>query len=113
MLTTFTAPGRFWRGSLHCHSNLSDGELSPERASRFYRDAGYDFISLTDHFLDRYGFPLTDSTSFRHERFTTLLGAELHAPQIAAGEQWHIGSWARLVIEDEHGRRAYANPLSL
>lgn len=90
MLSTFAAPGRFWRGNLHCHSTRSDGELTPERVCSFYRDAGYDFISLTDHFLDRYNYPITDTAPFRDERFTTLLGAELHAPQTIADEKWHI-----------------------
>ena len=42
--------GRFYRGNLHCHSNLSDGRWSPEDVIGAYRDAGYDFICLSDHF---------------------------------------------------------------
>ena len=30
----FATPGRFWRGNLHAHSNLSDGALNPRRSSR-------------------------------------------------------------------------------
>ena len=42
--------GRTWqKGNLHMHTSLSDGRLSPENAIRIYREAGYDFISLTDH----------------------------------------------------------------
>jgi predicted metal-dependent phosphoesterase TrpH len=41
---------RFFRGNLHCHSNRSDCLLEPEDAVCPYRDAGYDFICLADHF---------------------------------------------------------------
>ncbi|NWG22734.1 MAG: CehA/McbA family metallohydrolase [Chloroflexi bacterium] len=86
----FHQPGRFYRGNLHTHSTRSDGMLSPEAVIAAYRAQGYDFLTLTDHFLERFGFPVTDTRSFRDSRFTTLLGAELHAPATAAGRLWHI-----------------------
>ena len=39
----------WWKGNLHLHSTLSDGEKPPEEAMRLYKEQGYDFISLTDH----------------------------------------------------------------
>lgn len=87
---TFDLPGRFWRGNLHTHSNASDGALSPAETAAVYRDAGYDFVAITDHFRPEYDFPLTDTRDLRSDGFTTLIGAELHAPQTEAGEQWHI-----------------------
>ncbi|MFH9871556.1 CehA/McbA family metallohydrolase [Streptomyces lydicus] len=86
----FNQPGRFWRGNLHTHSNRSDGALSPEETVRYYREAGYDFLAVTDHFRAEYGFPLTDTRPLRVPGFTTLLGAELHAPRTEAGPKWHI-----------------------
>jgi hypothetical protein len=86
----FNRPGRFWRGSLHAHSDRSDGALSPEQVARRYREAGYDFLALTDHFRAEYGFPLTDTRPLRAPGFTTLLGAELHAPRTELSSQWHI-----------------------
>ncbi|RST86980.1 phosphotransferase [Aquibium carbonis] len=90
MLTAFTSSGRFLRGNLHCHSSRSDGDPTPERVCAFYREAGYDFISLTDHFMERFGYPIVDTTGFRAEGFTTLIGAELHAPGLGNGEIWHL-----------------------
>lgn len=90
MLAAFEAPGRFWKGNLHGHSNLSDGALDPQEVCARYRAAGYDFIALTDHFRPKYGFPLADTRAFRQPGFTTLLGAELHAPQTARGAEWHL-----------------------
>ena len=86
----FDKPGRFYRGKLHTHSTRSDGLLSPEAVVAAYQQAGYDFVALTDHFLPRYGFPVTDTRAERAAGFTTLLGAELHAPALENGELWHI-----------------------
>lgn len=86
----FDRPGRFWRGNLHTHSDRSDGGLPPDRISRLYQDAGYDFVAITDHFRGEYGFPLTDTRALRTATFTTLLGAELHAPRTEFSAEWHI-----------------------
>jgi hypothetical protein len=69
--------GRFFRGNLHCHSNRSDGLLEPEEVLVAYRDAGYDFVCLSDHFEAEYGWQLTDTRPLRDEGFTTIVGAEL------------------------------------
>jgi hypothetical protein len=42
-----------------------------------YRNAGYDFICLSDHFEAEYGWRITDTRPLRDENFTTILGAEL------------------------------------
>ncbi|MFJ8627460.1 CehA/McbA family metallohydrolase [Kitasatospora sp. NPDC093550] len=86
----FNQPGRFWRGNLHAHSNQSDGALSPEETVAHYREAGYDFLAITDHFRAKHGFPLTDTRPLRTAGFTTLLGAELHGPSTEFSSEWHI-----------------------
>lgn len=86
----FSKPGHFFRGNLHTHSTLSDGMLSPAQVCDLYRENGYDFLAITDHFLQRYRFPITDTREFRTEGFTTLLGAELHAGETEHGGMWHI-----------------------
>ncbi|MBN2907686.1 MAG: CehA/McbA family metallohydrolase [Rhodobacteraceae bacterium] len=86
----FTAPGRFYRGNLHTHSDRSDGALPPQEVCRRYRAEGYDFIALTDHFIGLYDYPITDTTGFRDAGFTTILGAEMHSGAMANGELWHI-----------------------
>jgi hypothetical protein len=69
--------GRFFRGNLHCHSNRSDGLREPEEVVGAYREAGYDFICLSDHFEEEYGWRITDTRPLRDENFTTIVGAEL------------------------------------
>ena len=86
----FLLPGRWYRGNLHTHSTVSDGDKTPADVCALYRERGYDFISLTDHFTERYQFPITDTVPYRTDGFTTILGAELHAPATSLGDQWHI-----------------------
>ncbi len=89
-LLPFSLPGRFWRGNIHTHSNLSDGALPPEAVIEAYKNAGYDFLQLSEHFIDHFNWPIADTRSFRSNNFTTLIGVELHAPETSAGELWHI-----------------------
>ena len=74
----FAQPGRFYRGNLHGHSTNSDGAWSPAEYIRKYRQNGYDFVALTDHCMDHYGYQISDTREFRTDDFTTLIGAELH-----------------------------------
>lgn len=39
----------WFRGNTHAHSSNSDGDSPPDSVARWYRDAGYDFLFITDH----------------------------------------------------------------
>ncbi len=39
----------WYRGNTHTHSLNSDGDSPPDSVARWYRDAGYAFLFLTDH----------------------------------------------------------------
>ncbi len=41
--------GYFYKADLHCHTNLSDGRLSPEEVKAIYMDMGYSVVAYTDH----------------------------------------------------------------
>lgn len=87
----FDKPGRFYRGNVHTHSTTSDGRLPPDTVAARYREAGYDFVALTDHLLERYGWRFTDVTGLGDDGFTVLGGAELHGPGLSGPEAlWHI-----------------------
>lgn len=75
------------RGCIHCHSTRSDGKIDPADVVDVYRSAGYDFLSITDHFDMT---TVTDTREFSTEDFTTIPGAELHAPSIGVGVDWDI-----------------------
>ncbi len=41
--------GGWYKGNLHTHTTLSDGNQPPEVVCEMYAKAGYDFLALTDH----------------------------------------------------------------
>lgn len=88
----FDKPGRFWRGNLHMHSTASDGLRTPEETLAAYRTHGYDFVSLTDHFLPKDGIDpvVTPTEHLRTDDFTTIPGAEIHGPGMENGDLWHL-----------------------
>ncbi len=91
----FSTPGRFFKGNIHTHSNRSDGALTPEEVCRRYREAGYDFLALTDHFLPQYEFPIVDTQPFRTENFTIPSGGR--GPRTADHARRNLaypGCWA-------------------
>ena len=45
----FSAQGNWYKGNIHCHTTDSDGMLTPDEVVRLYRDAGYDFLAISDH----------------------------------------------------------------
>ena len=45
----FKQPGQWYRGNTHSHSTESDGRLPMADRFAAYREAGYDFLVLTDH----------------------------------------------------------------
>jgi|TARA_B100001971_G_scaffold194549_1_gene200660 hypothetical protein len=86
----FALPGRFYKGNLHAHCTCSDGDHSVDEVICRYQEQGYDFLALSDHFLECHGYPVTDTRAFRSKDFTTLIAAELHAGKILNGELWHV-----------------------
>ena len=40
---------RWWKGNTHTHTLWSDGDGAPELVADRYREAGYDFLVLSDH----------------------------------------------------------------
>ena len=86
----FNQPGEFYKGNLHAHSTNSDGRLPPEEVCRRYLEAGYDFLALTDHHMEKYDWHVSDTHAMRAANFTTLIGAELHSGRTELGNLWHL-----------------------
>ena len=85
----FNNKGKFFKGNLHGHSNYSDGKLTPEEVCKAYIERGYDFISITDHFLKMFNYPIT-LPELKVKNFTVIPGAELHSSKMENGELWHV-----------------------
>lgn len=45
----FDPAKKFYKGNFHVHTTVSDGRRSPEEVKQLYREHGYDFLALTDH----------------------------------------------------------------
>ncbi len=39
----------WYKANLHCHTNISDGALSPKEAIELYKNLGYSVLAITDH----------------------------------------------------------------
>ncbi len=66
----FVGPGHWFKGNLHVHSTVSDGELTPDRVIAWYRQRGYHFLALTEHDIWTEGRAVS-------EGFITLGGIEV------------------------------------
>jgi hypothetical protein len=66
----FPENGRFYKANLHCHTTLSDGNLTPEEIKAAYLERGYSVIAFTDHEA------LLDHTELCDTRFIALNGYE-------------------------------------
>jgi hypothetical protein len=80
----FRLPGRWYRGNTHSHSTESDGRLPIADRFAAYRDAGYDFLVLTDHRK------VSDVTRFTDDRFLAISGSEVHPENPYGGDRYHI-----------------------
>jgi hypothetical protein len=70
----------FFKGNIHTHTVLSDGDSAPDAVARWYFDHGYSFLALTDHNL------VLDKTTMRRldrDGFVVLSGEEV--------SMWHRG----------------------
>ena len=76
ILLPFNEAGQWLRGSLHCHSTNSDGEVPPEQVVARYKAEGYDFICVTDHFRPEFNYPITDFRAFRRIESAALQRGE-------------------------------------
>ena len=48
-VSQFITSGQWYKGNTHLHTTVSDGQMSPEEAVNIYRNAGYHFLTVTDH----------------------------------------------------------------
>ncbi|MFN8624252.1 MAG: CehA/McbA family metallohydrolase [Chloroflexota bacterium] len=67
----------WYRGNLHTHTTNSDGDSPPDVVTAWYRDAGYDFLALTDHDV------LTDPDALRGVAGPMLL---IHGEEVTSGD---------------------------
>lgn len=49
--SNFLKDGGWYKGNTHLHTTLSDGALEPAAAAAIYKEAGYAFLVMTDHWV--------------------------------------------------------------
>ena len=80
----FKARGKWYKGNVHAHTTVSDGTRTPETLVDIYREAGYDFLSVTDHSV------VADTGSLGSNGFLLVPGEEICVGRSHAGTLYHI-----------------------
>ncbi len=80
----FKHPGQWYRGNTHSHSTESDGKLPMAERFAAYREAGYDFLVLTDHRK------VNDVSIYSDDGFLAISGSEVHPNNPYGGDTYHI-----------------------
>jgi hypothetical protein len=80
----FKARGKWYKGNVHAHTTVSDGTRTPETLVDIYREAGYDFLSITDHSI------VADTTGLGGSGFLLIPGEEICIGRSHAGTLYHI-----------------------
>jgi len=84
MPNPFSGDGDWYKGNLHTHTTVSDGELSPQETIRTYAEGDYDFLALTDHDA------VVDYDGLDAHGMTLITGCELAAGRGALGQTLHV-----------------------
>lgn len=71
VLQLFPKGSSIYKANLHTHTNISDGDWTPEEVKKLYKDQGYQIVAFTDHEI---GVPHPELTD---ENFLALTGYEM------------------------------------
>lgn len=108
-MSPFEVRGNWYKGNLHCHSTVSDGELAPEDVVCLYRSNGWNFLAFTEHRV------FTDWDRLGDEDFLIIPGIELDVDASKEGRPicYHMlgiqgggpGEQPQSLVELKHGDR--------
>ena len=83
----------WYRANMHCHSTISDGNLTPEQLKEAYKNHGYSILAITDHEI------LVDHSDLNDENFLTLTSSEYSindgAPMFPVKDGAESPGWTR------------------
>jgi len=88
------------RGDLHCHTTASDGTASIEEMAIAARDAGYEYLAITDHSAS-FGFGDDLSPDRLREHAERIRATELDGIELLAGSEVNVLPDGSLDYEDE------------
>jgi DNA polymerase (family 10) len=87
------------RGDLHCHTTASDGTASIEQMAQAARDAGYEYLAITDHSATM-GFGNDVSPERLREQIGIIRQTEVEGIELLAGSEVNILPDGTLDYED-------------
>lgn len=80
--------GQFFKANLHCHTTISDGQMTPEEIKQVYTANGYSVVAYTDHDV------LIPHPELADEKFLPLNAYEVeineHSPKKPGSKTCHI-----------------------
>ena len=101
---THTLPGLITeadlKGDLHCHTTASDGTASIEQMAVAARDAGYEYLAITDHSAS-FGFGDEVSPRALREQIAKIRATQVDGLQLLAGSEVNILPDGTLDYDDE------------
>ena len=96
IVTYLLPPVKFYKASLHTHSTVSDGKLTPQQVKELYKAQGYSILALTDHHV------IAAHPELNDPEFLALTGIELgvetedyRPPQSFYGKTYHVNLIAK------------------
>ncbi len=89
------------RGDLHCHTTASDGTASIEQMARAAREAGYEYLAITDHSASM-GFGAEVSPQQLLEQIERIRSTSVPGIELLAGSEVNILPDGSLDYDDEH-----------
>ncbi len=88
------------RGDLHCHTTASDGTASIEEMAAAAREAGYEYLAITDHSATM-GFGADLSPERLREQIERIRATEIEGIELLAGSEVNILPDGSLDYDDE------------
>ena len=87
---------KFYKASLHTHSTVSDGKLTPQEVKELYKARGYSILALTDHHVIAAHPELNDPEFLALTSIELGLDSEDYAPpQSFFGKTYHVNLIAK------------------
>jgi DNA polymerase (family 10) len=88
------------RGDLHCHTHASDGTASTQEMAIAARDAGYEYLCITDHSASM-GFGADVSATELREQIERVRGLQVEGIELLIGSEVNILTDGSLDYPDE------------
>src|SRR5579859_2353383 len=88
------------RGDLHCHTTASDGTASIEQMALAAREAGYEYLAITDHSAS-FGFGDDLSPERLRAHLAAIRAVQIDGLELLAGSEVNILPDGRLDYDDE------------